>query len=160
MANNQLQLSNNKTEMIPIAAKTRLNTVLHTVHKPGRLWLQTAKTVRTWSVCLSSSHSLSNSKYPPFVWNFVGSAQYGTICPKMSPKKLLYVFVLSRLDYCNSLFWLAGLKIVFLNSKRYRTMLPDSLSEHPDPPTSLLCSFFSLASYWSEDRIQVVFAHH
>ena len=38
--------------------------------------------------------------------NFVGLVQYATICPKMSPKKLLCAFVLSRLNYCNSL--LAG----------------------------------------------------
>ena len=54
--------------------------------------------------------SLSNSKSPPFVvsaiLNFVGLVHYATICLKMSPKKLLYAFVLSRLGYCNSL--LAG----------------------------------------------------
>ena len=54
--------------------------------------------------------SLSNSKSPPFVvsaiLNFDGLEQYATICLKMSPKKLLCPFVLSRLDYCNSL--LAG----------------------------------------------------
>ena len=54
--------------------------------------------------------SLSNSKSPPFVisaiLNFVRLVQYTTICLKMSPKKLLCVFVLSRLDYCNLL--LAG----------------------------------------------------
>ena len=33
----------------------------------------------------------------------VGLVQYATICLKMSPKKLLCAFVLSRLDYCNSL---------------------------------------------------------
>ena len=53
---------------------------------------------------------LSKSKSPPFVvhtiWKFVGLVQYATICPKMSPKKLLFAFVLSRLGYCNSL--LAG----------------------------------------------------
>ena len=38
--------------------------------------------------------------------NFAGLVQYATICLKMSPKKLLCAFVLSRLDYCNSL--LAG----------------------------------------------------
>ena len=53
--------------------------------------------------------SLSNSKSPfvvSAILNFVGLVQYATICLKMSPKKLLCAFVLSRLDYCNSL--LAG----------------------------------------------------
>ena len=71
--------------------------------------------------------------------------QYATICPKMSPKKLLCAFVLSGSDYCNSL--LAGCsKYLYLNSKRYRTMQPDSFSEQPDPPTSFLC-FILLAGY-------------
>ena len=54
--------------------------------------------------------SLSNSKSPPFVvsaiLNFAGLMQHVTTCLKMSPKKLLCAFVLSRLDCCNSL--LAG----------------------------------------------------
>ena len=53
--------------------------------------------------------SLSNSRSPPFVvsaiLNFVGLVQYATSCLKMSPKNVC-AFVLSRLDYCNSL--LAG----------------------------------------------------
>ena len=59
---------------------------------------------------LTARRPSSNSKSPPFVvyaiWNFVGLVQYTTICRKMSPKKLLCAFVLSRLNYSNSL--LAG----------------------------------------------------
>ena len=58
---------------------------------------------------LTARRPSSNSKSPFVVyaiWNFIGLVQYTTICLKMSPKKLLCVFVLSRLDYCNLL--LAG----------------------------------------------------
>ena len=87
--------------------------------------------------------SLSNSKSPfvvSAILNFVGLVQYATICPKMSPmKKLLYAFVLSRLDHWNSLLAGCPKYLLYKKSKKYRTMLQDSFSEQPDLPTSLLC---------------------
>ena len=78
--------------------------------------------------------SLSSSNSPPLVvyaiLNFVGSVQYATICPKMSP--MVCGFVLSRLYYCNSL-------LEDCPNQKLQKMLPYSLSEHPHPPTSLLC---------------------
>ena len=111
MTNNQLQLNNDKAEMILIATKTVLNSdsVPQSINLEGSD-IKFSNTIRNLGVCLDPTLSLSNSKSPPFVvsaiLNFVGLVQYATICLKMSPKKLLCVFVLSRLDYCNSL--LAG----------------------------------------------------
>ena len=89
MTNNQLQLNNDKTEMILIATKTVLNSDCSTVHKSGGFWHQICQH-SSQPRCLSWSYSLSNSKFPPFVvsaiLNFVGLVQYATICLKMSPK--------------------------------------------------------------------------
>ena len=110
MTNNQLQLSNDKTEMIPIATKTVLNSdsVPQSINLEGSD-IKLANTVHNLGVCLDPTLSC-NSISPPFVvsaiLNFVGLVQYATICPKMSPKELLCAFVLSRLGSCNSL--LAG----------------------------------------------------
>ena len=85
---------------------------------------------------------------------------YTTISLNMShmQKELLRTFVLSILDYCNSLLQ-AVLSIFFLTSRRYRTMPQDSFSEHQDrDPHHPYSSFSSLATYWAEDWIQVVFA--
>ena len=43
-------------------------------------------------------------------------------------------------------FWRAVLRIFFLNSQKYRTMLQDSFSKQPDLPTSLL-SFILFTGY-------------
>ena len=48
--------------------------------------------------------------------NFVGLVQYATVCLMMSAKELLCAFVLSRLDYCDSL--LAGCPKYFLSKLR------------------------------------------
>ena len=57
-------------------------------------------------------------------------------------RKKVCAFVLSRLDYCNSLLAGCPKYLLYKKSKKYRTMLQDSFSEQPDLPTSLLC--FSL----------------
>ena len=92
MTNNQLQLNNDKTEIILIATKTVLNSdsVPQSINLEGSD-IKLTNTVRNLGVCLDSTLSLCNSKSPPFVvsaiWNFVGLVQNATICPKMSPKK-------------------------------------------------------------------------
>ena len=69
------------------------------------------KTFRNLGVCLDPTLSFQQQissvcRIYYAIWSFVGLVQYATICRKMSPKKLLCAFVLSRLNYCNSL--LAG----------------------------------------------------
>ena len=61
-------------------------------------------------------------------------------------KELVCAFVLSVLDYCNSLLQ-AVLSIFFLTSKRYRTMLQDSFSEHRDPPPTSPLFFILFTGY-------------
>ena len=88
----------------------RFSTDCSTVHKSGGFSHQICQH-SSQPRCLSWSYSLfPTANFLRFIvsaiFNFVGLVQYATICLKMSPKKLLYAFVLSRLGYCNSL--LAG----------------------------------------------------
>ena len=82
-----------------------------------------------------------------------------TISLKMSSKKLLCAFVLSRLDYSNSL--LAGCPKYLLSKLRKvqnnaaRLIFGTIRSAHV---SHSYASFSSLATYWAEDRIQIVFA--
>ena len=98
MTNNQLQLNNDKAEIILIATKTVLNSdsVPQSINLEGSD-IKFSNTIRNLGVCLDPTLSLSNSKSPPFVvsaiLNFVGLVQYATICMKMSPKKLLLFFL-------------------------------------------------------------------
>ena len=76
MTNNQLQLNNDKTEIIPIATKTVLNSdsVPQSINLEGSD-IKLANTVHNLGVCLDPTLSC-NSKSPPFVvsaiLNFVG----------------------------------------------------------------------------------------
>ena len=76
VTNNQLQLNNDKTEMIPVATKTVLNSdsVPQSINLEGS-GIKLANTVRNLGVCLDPTLSC-NSKSPPCVvyaiWNFVG----------------------------------------------------------------------------------------
>ena len=121
-----------------------LNSDCSTVHKSGGFWHQTCQH-SSQPRSLSWSYSLSNRKSPPFVvsaiLNFIGLVQYATICLKMSPKKCCVHLFFQ--DYIIAIhFRWAVLSIFFLNSKKYRIMLQDSLSEQPDLPTSLLYFIF------------------
>ena len=67
MTNNQLQLNNDKTEMIPISTKTVLNSdsVPQSINLGGSD-IKLANTVRNLGVCLDPT-LFCNSKSPPFV---------------------------------------------------------------------------------------------
>ena len=93
--------------MIHIATKTILTSVPQSINLEGSD-IKFANTVRNLGVCLDPTLSFQQqiSSVVSAILNFVRLVQYTTICLKMSPKKLLCVFVLSRLDYCNLL--LAG----------------------------------------------------
>ena len=73
-----------------------------------------------WNFCertigLSALPFQNHGKYcPPST--ILGLVHYATICPTMSPKEILFVFVLSRLDYCNSL--LVGCHEYFLSKQQ------------------------------------------
>ena len=95
-----------------------------------------ANTVRNLGVCLDPTLSFQQQISSVCCMCYLELRQISAIRHYLSEdvtKKLLCAFVLSRLDYCNSL------NIFFLNSKMYRTMLQDSFSEQPDLPTSPLC---------------------
>ena len=89
--------------MIPIATKTVLNSdsVPQSINLEGSD-IKLANIVHNLGVCLDPTLSC-NSKSPPCVvyaiWKFVGLIQYATICPKRSPKELLFF----QGFYCNSL---------------------------------------------------------
>ena len=174
MTNNQLQLNNDKTEMILIATKTVLNSdsVPQSINLEGSD-IKFANTVRNLGVCLDPTLSfqgsvlillsLSNSKSPPFVisaiLNLVGLVQYATICLKMSPKNCS-VSLFFQEQIIATHFWRAVLSIFFLNSQKYRTMLQAKthFQNNQICPRHSYASFSSLAAYWAEDQIQIIFA--
>ena len=89
--------------MILIATKTILNSVPQSVNLEG-FDIKFANSFRNLCFCLDPALSFQQQFSVVYVFrNFIGLVQYATICPKMSPKKLLCVFVLSSLFYCNLL---------------------------------------------------------
>ena len=126
MTNNQLQLNNDKTEMILIATKTVLNSdsVPQSINLEGSD-IKFANTVRNLGVCLDPTLSFQQqiSSVCRTCYLELGriTAIRHYLSEDVTKKTLLCAFVLSRLDYCNSL--LAGCPKYLLNSKKYRTML-------------------------------------
>ena len=114
MTNNQLQLNNDKTEMILISIKTVLNSdsVPQSINLEGSDIKFAANTVRNWPRSVSvSSYSGSFQQQISSVYRicYLELRRISAIRYYLSEdvtKKLLCAFVLSRLDYCNSL--LAG----------------------------------------------------
>ena len=111
MANNQLQLNNDKTEMILIATKMLLNSLFHS----PLIWrvLTSNWPHSSQPRCLSWSYShfpTTNLLHLSIrTLNYLELHRISAIhhyLPEDVTKKLLCAFVLSRLDYCNSL--LAG----------------------------------------------------
>ena len=105
MTNNQLQLNNDKTEMILISTKT----VLNSDSVPQSINLEDsdikfANTVRKLGVCLDPTLSFQQQISVCRIC-YLELRRISAICHYMSEdvtKKLLCAFVLSRLDYCNS----------------------------------------------------------
>ena len=111
MTNNQLQLNNDKTEMILIATKMLLNSLFHS----SLIWRVLTSNLPHSSQprCLSWSYShfptANLLRLSIQTLNYLELHRISAIrhyLPEDVTKKLLCAFVLSRLDYCNSL--LAG----------------------------------------------------
>ena len=110
MTNNQLQLNNDKTEIILIATKTVLNSdsVPQSINLEGSD-IKLANSVCNLGVCLDPTLSFQQQISSLCHICYLELRQISAICHYLSEdvtNKLLCVFVLSRLDYCNSL--LAG----------------------------------------------------
>ena len=110
MTNNQLQLNNDKTEMILIATKTVLNSasVPQSINLEGSD-IKFANTVRNLGVCLDPTLSFQQQISSVCRICYLELRRISAIRHYLSEdvtKKLLCAFVLSRLDYCNLL--LAG----------------------------------------------------
>ena len=93
MTNNQLQLNNDKTEMILIASKTILNSdsVPQSINLEGSDIKFAANTVRNVGVChdptLSFQQQISSvCRIGYLELHRIKLVQYATICLKMSPK--------------------------------------------------------------------------
>ena len=107
MTNNQLQLNNDKTEMILIPTKTVLSSdsVPQSINLEGSD-IKFADTVRNLGVCLDPTLSFQQQISSLCHICYLELHQISAIGHYLSEdvtKKLLCVFVLSRLDYCNSL---------------------------------------------------------
>ena len=110
LTNNQLQLNNDKTEMILIATKTVLNSdsVPQSINLEGSD-IKFTNTVRNLRVCLDPTISFQQQISSVCRICYLELRRISAIRHYLSEdvtQKLLCVFVLSRLDYCNSL--LAG----------------------------------------------------
>ena len=129
--------------MILTATKTVLNSVPQSINMEDSD-INFANTVHNLGVCLDPTLTFQQQISSVCRSCYLELHQISAIRHYLSEDVTNFcvcVFVLSRLDYCNSL--LAGcpklVSIFFLNSKKYRTMLQDSFSEQPDLPMSLLC---------------------
>ena len=96
MTNNQLQLNNDKMEMILTASKTILNSdsVPQSLNLEGSD-IKLANTVRNLGVCLDPTLSFRQQQISS-VWRICylelsRLVQYATICPKTSPKTIVRV---------------------------------------------------------------------
>ena len=110
MTNNQLQLNNDKTEMILIAIKTVLNSdcVPQSINLKGS-HIKFANTVRNLGVCLDPTLSFQQQIFSVCRICYLELRRISAIRYYLSEevtKKLLRAFVLSRLDYSHLL--LAG----------------------------------------------------
>ena len=110
MTNNQLQLNNDKTEIILTATKTVLNSdsVSQSINLEGSD-IKFANTVRNLGFCLDLTLSFQQQISTVCRICYLELRLISAIRHYLSEdvtKKLLCAFVLSRLDYCNSL--LAG----------------------------------------------------
>ena len=107
MTNNQLQLNNDKTEMILINTKTVLNSdsVPQSINLEGSD-IKFSNTIRNLGVCLDPTLSFQQQISSVCHICYFKLCQISAIRHYLSEdvtKKLLCAFVLSRLDYCNSL---------------------------------------------------------
>ena len=117
MTNNQMQLNNDKTEMILIATKTVLNSdsVPLSINLEGSD-IKFANTVRNLGVCLDPTLSFQQQISSVCRVCYLELRRISAIrhyLPEDVTKKLLCALVLSRLDYCNSL--LVGCAKYFLS---------------------------------------------
>ena len=140
MTNNQLQLNNDKTEMILISTKT----VLNSDSVPQSINLEDsdikfANTVRKLGVCLDPTLSFQQQISVCRIC-YLELRRISAICHYMSEdvtKKLLCAFVLSRLDYCNS--FLAGCpkyllsKLIKVQNNAARLIFRTTRSAHVTP---------------------------
>ena len=116
MANNQLQLNSDKKEMILTATKTVLNSdsVPQSINLEGSD-IKFANTVRNLGVCLDPSLSfqpqISVCRICYLELRRISAIRH--YLSEAVTKTLLCAFVLSKLDYCNSL--LAGWPKYFLS---------------------------------------------
>ena len=110
MTNHQLQLNDDKTEMILIATKTILHSdSVQQYINPEGSDIKFANTIRNLGVCLDPTLSFQQQISSICCICYLELRRISAICHHLSEdvtKKLLCAFVLSRLDYCNSL--LAG----------------------------------------------------
>ena len=141
MTNNQLQLNNDKKEMILIAAKTVLNSdsVLQSINLEGSD-IKFANTVRNLGVCLDPTLSFQQQISSVCRICYLELRRISAIRHSLSEdvtKKLLCAFVLSRLDYCNSL--LAGclrhllFKLLKIQNNAARLIFRTTRSAHVNP---------------------------
>ena len=107
MTNNQMQLNNDKTEVILIATKTVLNSdsVPQSINLEGSD-IKFVNTVRSLGVCLDPTLSFQQQISSVCRVCYLELRRISAIRHYLSEdvtKKLLCALVLSRLDYCNSL---------------------------------------------------------
>ena len=136
--------------MILTATRTVLNSdsVPQSINLEGSD-IKFANTVRNLGVCLDPTLSFQQQISSVCCMCYLELRQISAIHHYLSEdvtKKLLCAFVLSRLDYCNSL--LAGCP-KYLLSKLQKVQ--DSFSEQPDLPTPLLCSVLFTGYLLSRD---------
>ncbi len=141
MTNNKLQLNNDKTELIFLGSKRLLSTAsIPTSVELENCQISTSTTVRNLGVTLDQSLSFQDNVSSICRACYLELRRIGSIRHLLSEdatKTLISAFILSRLDYCNSLLagcpqkLLSRLQKVQNNAARLTLRLPRSAHVTP-----------------------------
>ena len=127
---NKLKMNDDETELISIASKSKLKQVSTNSMVSQDCEIAFSESLRNLGVFLDESFSREmpvKQLYTVLYFQLRRISKIRSFLTADAANTLAVAFILSRLDYCNSLFfWLAFLIINLQSFNAYRKVLPDS----------------------------------